>query len=1012
MTGHRNTQRLGSQRCIPKPHAVGPTAVRELKEHLYLLYLEAGTPPLKSVASAIEHDDSLPGSPSKATVHRIIGSEELAAGQEDVVSVAVLLARLAGADADEAGRRIKEMWVAARLAEPLGAPVKELDPFALEVHPAITVPGQKSLPALPLYVERAHDHELNEAVERASRGESVMVTLVGESSTGKTRTCWEALRRLPEGWRVWHPYDPSRPDAALHHIKEVSPRTVIWLNEAQHYLLAQDPRTAESVTSALRTALDDRRRAPVLILATIWPRFWDPLTAPSAVGCEDRYEQQRKLLTGIGSHIVVPKAFTDLDIEQAWEQADGDPRLQSALTGAADGEITQFLAGVPRLMTRYQTATPGATALIHAAMDYRRLGHGPALRHDLLEQAAEGYLTDRELTLLGPDWMADALAFCAEPCYGVLGPLTTVPYRGDEAREPAYRLADYLEQQGRVERRLFCPPATFWQAAVRHCTSSDDCAALGVAAETRGRLRAASELYQRAVAEGNTDVLPRLARLREGAGNTEEAARLYEKAYQNDDVARWELVRLRSLAGYRGGAEDLAVQAAHQGNATCLIKLSQLWLEGGDEHGAERLRRTAAERGGYSTFAELVRTREAAGDHESAEVFAFASLEAGSTYALSELIRAREKSGRYAEDLVTKATERGKVRPVLMLARARERSGDVLGAENLLAHAAQKGSVFALVEHARLRRKAGDKQRAESLLRSAVGKGSTVALMELARLREKAGDPAGALQYFRTAANRKSADALAALALFREQAGASAEAEAMACVAADAGSTFALLELVWRREQTRDRKGAERLADTALRAGNAGALVLLARLREKEGDAAEADRLVLRADRSGNRFALNEFVRRRESADDSEGAERLALAGGGRALAQLARLREEAGSAAEAERLYHLAVDQGETSVLGEVVRLTEEAGRHEKAYAYARRAAQAGHVDALAVLAKLRADFGAMEDADRLYRAAADAGVHDALLHLAELHRSWDPAWESLWRYGLAPDGSTSAPW
>ncbi|WP_097867528.1 hypothetical protein [Streptomyces sp. rh34] len=792
----------------------------------------------------------------------------------------------------------------------------------------------------------------------------------------------------------------------------MSPRTVIWLNEAQHYLLAQDPRTAESVTSALRTALDDRRRAPVLILATIWPRFWDPLTAPSATGCEDRYEQQRKLLTGIGRHIVVPKAFTDLDIEQAWQQADGDPRLQSALAGAADGEITQFLAGVPRLMTRYRTATPGAMALIHAAMDYRRLGHGPVLRHDLLEQAAEGYLTDRELTLLGPDWMADALAFCAEPCYGVLGPLTQAPYRGDEAREPAYRLADYLEQQGRVDRRLSCPPATFWQAAARHCTSADDCAALGVAAETRGRLRAAAELYQRAAAEGNTAVLPRLARLREGTGDTDEAARLYEKAYRNDNVARWALVRLRSLAGHRAGAEDLAVHAAHQGNGTCLIKLSQLWLEGGDEHGAERLRRTAAERGGYSTFAELVRTREAAGDHESAEVFAFASLEAGSTYALSELIRAREKSGRYAEDLVAKATERGKVRPVLMLARARERSGDVPGAETLLAHAAQKGSVFALVEHARLRRKAGDKQRAESLLRSAVGKGSTVALMELARLREKAGDPAGALQLFRTAANRKSADALAALALFREQAGASAEAEAMACVAADAGSTFALLELVWRREQTRDREGAERLVDTALRAGNAGALVLLARLREKEGDAAEADRLVLRADRSGNRFALNEFVRRRESADDPEGAERLALAGGGRALAQLARLREEAGSAAEAERLYHLAVDQGETSVLGEVVRLKEEAGHHEKADAYARRAAQAGHVDALAVLAKLRAESGETEDADRLYRAAADAGFHDALRHLAELHRSWDPAWESLWRYGLAPDGSTSTPW
>ncbi|MEW2062773.1 transcriptional regulator [Streptomyces sp. NPDC007002] len=983
-----------------------------MKDHLYRLYLEAGTPPVKSMASAIGLDDSFPGSPSKATVHRIIAADELAAGQEDVVSVAMLLARMAGADAVEAGRRIKQMWVAAHLAEPLGVPVAGLDPFALEVHPAITVPGQQSLPALPVYVERAHDRELNEAVERAGRGESVMVTLVGESSTGKTRTCWEALRRLPEGWRVWHPYDPSRPDAALHRIREVSPRTVVWLNEAQHYLLAQDPKTAERVAAALRTALTDRGRSPVLVLATVWPRFWDPLTAPSATGSDDRFAQQRELLTGIGSHIVVPKAFTSHDIEQAWRQADGDPRLESALIGATDGEITQFLAGVPRLMARYRTAPSGAMALIHAAMDYRRLGHGPSLRHDLLVSAAEGYLTDRELAQLGPDWAAEGLAFCAEPCYGVLGPLTRIPYRGDDAGEPAYRLADYLEQQGRLERRLICPPATFWQAAVGHCTNSDDYAALGIAAETRGRLRSAAELYQRAVTEGNTEVLLRLARLREGVRDTDGAKRLYAEAYRHDKVARWELVRLWSHAGHFANAEDLAVHAAQQGNTSCLIKLSQLWLDSGDEQGAARLRGRAAHRGGYSTFAELARTREAAGERRAAEAFAFESLEAGSTYALSELVRAREKSGCHAEDLVARATKKGRVRPGLMLARARERSGDTLRAERLLVQAAESGSVFALVEHARLRRKAGDLPRAESLLRRAVEQGSTVALIELARLREKAGDPRDALHLFRTAASRNNADALAALALFREQSGASAEAEAMACRAADAGSTFALVELVWRREQTRDRAGAERLADTALRAGNAGALVLLARLREKEGDAAEADRLVLRAARSGNRYALNEFVRRRESAGDPEGAERLALAGGGRALAQLARLREESGSALEAERLYHLAVDRGEAAAVGELVRLKEAAGFQERAHAYALRAARAGHVDALAVLAALRADSGALEDADRLYRAAADAGVHDALRRLAELQRRRDPGSEDLWRYGLAPDGSTSPPW
>ncbi|MGW1375771.1 transcriptional regulator [Streptomyces sp. NPDC002446] len=986
-----------------------------MKDYVYRLYVEAGTPSVQQMASEIGSDDTFLGSPSKATVHRIIGSEELLAGQEDVVSVAVLLARRAGRNTGEVAARTKELWVAARLAQPLGTPVRDLDPFALEVHRAITVPGQEELPVLPLYVERDHDVALSEAVDRAVRGESLLVTLVGESSTGKTRACWEALRRLPEGWRVWHPYDPTRPEAALVRIAEAGPRTVIWLNEAQHYLLAPDGKTAERITAGLRTALGDRRRSPVLILATVWPRFWGPLTVPSATGADDRFEQQRKLLTGMGRYILVPKAFSDSDLRQARRQADGDPRLASALVGAADGEITQFLAGVPRLLTRYRCAPPGAQALIHAAMDYRRLGHGPALPHALLAEAAEGYLTDRELSWLGDDWLDHALAFCATPCHGVPGPLTRIPHRSNGTGEAAYRLADYLEQQGRVERRLLCPPASFWEAAARHCHGNEDRVTLAQAAEDRGRLRAAAGLYAKAVAAGSTDALPDLARLREGAGDVAEAKELYEAAWQADGLARWELVRLREFTGEVAQAEELAGAAANQGDSTALVRLARLRQEAGDEEHAECLLRAAAARGEIRTFAELARSMEGVGDREKAEELAFTALHrAGSTYALSELVRVREKSGdgEGAERLVRAAAERGKVRPAIMLAQTRKRAGDSKGAERLLELAAGSGSRFALTERARLRKRAGDSDGAERLLGAAVHRGSTLALTELARLREKAGDAEGALRLYRAAAHKGSTDALAALALLREEAGDGAEAERMACGAADAGSTFALLELVWLREKTRDRHGAERLADTAQRAGNTGALILLARLREEAGDKKGAEHLVLRAASAGHSLALHEFVLRREEGGDSEGAERLASAGGSQVLAQLAQLREASGRAADAERLYRLAVELGETRALAELARLKEAAGDHAAADGFARRAAHAGHVAALADLARLRAGSGMLQDADRLYRAAADAGHDTALSHLVELRKRWDPEWYDLQRYGLTADGGTSPPW
>jgi hypothetical protein len=86
----------------------------------------------------------------------------------------------------------------------VGQPLSEtLDPFQLEVHHAITVPGSEALPMLPPYLERDHDHELRRRIARAlAEGRSTMVVLVGGSSTGKTRACWEALHTNRDGQRL------------------------------------------------------------------------------------------------------------------------------------------------------------------------------------------------------------------------------------------------------------------------------------------------------------------------------------------------------------------------------------------------------------------------------------------------------------------------------------------------------------------------------------------------------------------------------------------------------------------------------------------------------------------------------------------------------------------------------------------------------------------------------------------------------------------------------------------
>ena len=425
-------------------------------------------------------------------------------------------------------------------ASPAGWPLAEVrDPFALEVHrPVQADEPQPGLPVLPVYVRREHDAQLEVGVRAAADGDSGIAVLVGGSSTGKTRACWEALQRLrerPEPWRLWHPIDPSRPEAALRELPGIGRRTVVWLNEAQFYLGVAEGGLGERVAAGLRELLRDPARAPVLVLATLWPQFWDQLTARPE-GDADPHAQARELLAG--SDITVPAAFP-ADQLQGLRQAE-DARLAQAAAAAEDGQVIQFLAGAPELLARYRNARPAAKALIDAAMDARRLGMGIGLPQPFLEAAAPGYLTDDEWDALGEDWLEEALAYTAQPCKGVRGPLTRIRPRPARSRPPGpgsrdsdellatgqasipggplYRLADYLDQHGRAHRASQIPPAGFWAAAADHAFPGDQ-VTLGYAAHARGLYRDAAQLRKNAAARLSLDdpraVAELLDRLRE-----------------------------------------------------------------------------------------------------------------------------------------------------------------------------------------------------------------------------------------------------------------------------------------------------------------------------------------------------------------------------------------------------------------------------------------------------------------------------------------------------------------
>ncbi|MGW2779522.1 hypothetical protein ACWC4C_44825 [Streptomyces olivaceoviridis] len=552
--------------------------------------------------------------------------------------------------------------------------ISECHPLDLEVHYAIHVAAKEG--ELPAYVKREHDTHLQRIVAAAQRGKSQLCVLVGESSTGKTRAAWEGIQSLAaDEWRLWHPFDPTRADAALTGLEAVGPKTVVWLNEAQHYLA--HPEVGEKIAAALRTLLADTHRAPILVLGTLWPVHWDHLTSLPIQPGEDPQEQSRQLLTGRQIH--VPDAFTERDLVAVRSAAQEDERLAQALAGTADRRITQFLAGVPALLDRYKLSRAGARALLHVAMDARRLGCGIDLPAAFLEEAAMDYLSESELSSLDDDWFEQALTYTERTAHGNTALLRRTRRRPGSQGEESFRLADYMEQHGRRERSRICPPASFWHAALRHLPRRADVSALASAASARWRLRYALLLTERArqlpwaqsasslgarpqVYDGHDDsvswpadhltcrALADLAFIAAQEADYEQAAALALEAAeccQPDALA--DIALQHEKAGLPVEASDLAHHAAAYGAPACLSRLAMMREEADLFEQAEYYARAAAEYGITNTLADLAARREAAGDKEHAEELWEAAATYGHPEALASIARFRYESGEIQE---------------------------------------------------------------------------------------------------------------------------------------------------------------------------------------------------------------------------------------------------------------------------------------------------------------------------------------------------------------------------
>lgn len=719
-------------------------------------------------------------------------------------------------------------------------------------------------PPTPPYVDRPHDTELRAVVARAAAGESGVAIMVSDSTAGKTRAIAEALRGLPADWRLVEPvFDPAL----------VAPRTVVWLNEAQRFFLEPPAEVAERFAGELRRCLAGSE--PVLVLGTLWPDYWQRLVRRPERGDPDVYAVTRALIEQHG--IRVPAVFSAAAMAEARDG--GDALLVEAVGNAADGEVTQYLAGVPDLLSRYELGSAEERAVIHVAMDARRFGHGEHLPAGLLRDAATAYLTRTEQRRLRPGWFVETVAgltFLGKADTSVL----------DAGPDDTYRLADYLDQHGRRVRFREVPADPFWAAVDEHIRDSDTRFVLARHAVSRYRLAIGARLLASGAAAGHLPSVRELAPLLEHAGHREEAERVARRGtFGPDEVALLAVADARQDDDDAGATRLYRWLADSGTNASVLPRVLNGLQELGEIDAAHRMRRKIAETASIR-LGTRVEVMEELGDQLGAEKLALGNQGPGAVDVLLVFrLVSRDLDGlcRLLEMVV--ATEH--VCDLSICVKA----ASILPRLDLW---------VALVDRAIA---TGD---AEALLCAA----ETV-----------------------NHHDRRSAQLLAHKAFMigggrlmtRMWPGLSGQDDwrvPSVTTAAEAGVPEAATALAELSRRDHDLDTAERLAQQGLRGGDQRAMGLLAGLREQAGEHEEAERIAEAAARSDNHHAICEVVTVRETTDPLS-AEALAL----RALEwpsvwgilTLITAREHRGPDV-VERLVMIAVDTGSTDPLDDVV--------------------------------------------------------------------------------------------
>jgi hypothetical protein len=362
----------------------------------------------------------------------------------------------------------------------------EMSPRELGVHAAMQSPDAPD--ELPGYVARHFDDDLRRLI-RAGTQRGCFVLLVGGSSTGKTRSLYEAVRAIASQWWLVQPSDTEEIHQLL---EEPTQRTVVWLDELHRFFGSSPPLTKVVVAKL--------KKAGLIVVGTLWFDDYAARKELRPSGAVDHLADDRGLL-GFADVIGVPPRFREDEHRAAEKLAVTDNRIRAALE-VTDAGLTQVLAAGPDLLHLWDQAPPYARAAITVAADARRLGILSPLSPDVLVEAMAGYLTPAERVTTPDRWLHEVTSYATRPVHGTVAALSRVAGR-HPGTLAGYVAADYLAQHLRLDRRTECPPESFWEALIDRLDSTDDIRRMCDAAAARMRYRIQERALRRLSALGD-----------------------------------------------------------------------------------------------------------------------------------------------------------------------------------------------------------------------------------------------------------------------------------------------------------------------------------------------------------------------------------------------------------------------------------------------------------------------------------------------------------------------------